>query len=89
MGVFLFIMLFIGSAFAIVESARTWGAKGGLGALAVLVTLTILIMILNIPYGAALPVMAAVGIFRKAQTSRMLMIANEQTETEQILDILD
>lgn len=89
LGVFLLVMLFIGTAFASVESFRTWGIKGDLGALALLIGLTIAIMILNIPYGAGISLMVAVGVFRKAQTSRMLMIANEQTETEQLLNILE
>jgi len=89
LGVFLLVMLFIGTAFASVESFRTWGIKGGLGALALLIGLTILIISLKIPLGAGISLLVAVGIFRKAQTSRMLMLANEQTDTEQVLNILE
>ncbi len=75
--VFISAILVIGTILAVVESFRAWGFKGPLAAIAVIAGLFGLAYKFAIPGGAIIPLVAALVIFRKAQTARMMSIALE------------
>lgn len=101
MEVFLVALFFIATGMATFEATKVWKIKGLLGALGIQGGIFVGLFAMSaagmaIPLGLGIPVVTGLAIFRKAQTTRMMRIADGTDEgtsdfmsTDEVTDVFD